>query len=110
MTISCVEEVVKKYVKAAITARPELFRHKSYSPHSFRHSIAVHMLEGGVPLPVIKNFLGHASIESTLIYATVTPELANRHLREKGLLIKIPDAVETKELIVDSLSFLFNIS
>jgi len=110
MTISCVEEVVKKYVKAAITARPELFRHKSYSPHSFRHSIAVHMLEGGVPLPVIKNFLGHASIESTLIYATVTPELANRHLREKGLRIKIPDAVETKELIVDSLPFLFNIS
>jgi site-specific recombinase XerD len=37
MTISCVEEIVKKYVKAVRSAHPNLFPHKSYSPHSFRH-------------------------------------------------------------------------
>ena len=110
MSISCVEEIVKKYVEAAITARPDLFRHKSYSPHSFRHSIAVHMLESGVPLPVIKNFLGHSSIESTMIYATVTPELANKYLREKGLRINMPNYVENKESLANSLPFLSKIS
>jgi len=110
MTVSCVEEIVKKHVLSAITARPDLFRRRSYSPHSFRHSIAVHMLEGGVPLPVIKNFLGHSSIESTLIYATVTPELANKYLREKGLRAKLPETADIIESVVDSLPFLSRIT
>jgi site-specific recombinase XerD len=95
MTVSCIEGIVKKHVCAAKEERPDLFRHGSYSPHSFRHSIAVHMLESGIPLPVIKNFLGHASIESTLIYATVTPELASRYLREKGFSAKMPKVEES---------------
>jgi site-specific recombinase XerD len=68
MTISCVEEIVKKYVSMVKLANPCLFREKVSTPHSFRHSIAVHMLEAGIPLVVIKNFIGHASLESTLIY------------------------------------------
>ncbi|MDD2442512.1 MAG: tyrosine-type recombinase/integrase, partial [Eubacteriales bacterium] len=40
-----------------------------YTPHSFRHSIAVHMLEAGESLIAIKAFLGHASISSTVVYA-----------------------------------------
>lgn len=68
MTISCIECIVKKYVSKARIKRPDLFPEIHYSPHSFRHSIAVHMLEAGIPLPVIKNFLGHSSIETTLIY------------------------------------------
>jgi site-specific recombinase XerD len=109
MTISCVEEIVKKYVASAKLARPDLFLHQSYSPHSFRHSIAVHMLENGVPLPVIKNFLGHSSIESTLVYATVSPELANRYLRENGFGSKIPTIEEPKEKLSNSLPFLSRI-
>lgn len=85
MTISCVEEIVKKYVRVAKQENPSLFREKNYSPHSFRHSIAVHMLEAGIPLPVIKNFLGHSSIEVTMIYATVSDELKNKYLKENGI-------------------------
>jgi len=36
---------------------PSLFHENNYTLHSFRHSIAVHMLETGIALPVIKNFL-----------------------------------------------------
>lgn len=86
MSISCVEEIVKKYTLIAKEKHPGLFREKSYTPHAFRHSIAVHMLEAGVPLPVIKNFLGHVSIETTLIYATVTDELKNKYLKENSLI------------------------
>jgi site-specific recombinase XerD len=106
MTISCVEEIVKKHIKSARAANPGLFPHKNYSPHSFRHSIAVHMLESGVPLPVIKNFLGHSSIESTLVYATVSPALANRYLKENGFGAKLPAAEDIENKLPDSLSFL----
>ncbi len=84
MSISCVEEVVKKYVSKVKIAHPNLFKRKTYTPHSFRHSIAVHMLECGESLVVIKAFLGHESLSSTAIYASVTPELANKYLRERG--------------------------
>jgi site-specific recombinase XerD len=84
MSIACVEKIVKKYVTLAKERNPLLFKEDGYSPHSFRHSIAVHMLEAGESLVVIKAFLGHASIDSTCIYATVTPELANRYLDERG--------------------------
>jgi len=94
MSISCVEEIVKKYVTKAKEVYPTLFKRKSYSPHSFRHSIAVHMLECGESLVVIKAFLGHASIDTTTIYAEVTPELANKYLRERG---KPLESIEVKE-------------
>ena len=84
MTISCVEGIVKKYVIQAKTQNPNLFREESYSPHTFRHSIAVHMLEAGDSLVAIKAFLGHSTIATTCIYATVTSELANKYLDERG--------------------------
>jgi site-specific recombinase XerD len=83
MTISCIEAVVKKYVQMAKNLRPELFR-EHYTPHSFRHSIAYHMLESGIPLPVIKTFLGHVSIASTLIYASANFDLVSKYLRDKN--------------------------
>lgn len=80
MTISCVEGIVKKYIKQAKGLHPGLFQEKSYTPHSFRHSVAVHMLEAGIPLPVIKNFLGHSSLETTMVYATISQELRDKYL------------------------------
>jgi len=82
MTISCLEAIVKKYVRKAKKLRPDLFR-ENYTPHSFRHSIAFHMLESGIPLPVIKTFLGHVSISTTMIYASANFELVSKYLKDK---------------------------
>ena len=41
---------------------------ETYSLHSLRHSIATHLLEKGMPIEQISRFLGHSSLESTLIY------------------------------------------
>lgn len=80
MTISCIEEIFRKYLKSCRSEHPDMFR-DSYSPHSMRHTTATHMLEAGVPLVVVKNFLGHASLQTTQIYAEVTQDTMNRQLR-----------------------------
>jgi site-specific recombinase XerD len=49
---------------------------KPATPHSLRHSFAVHLLEAGVNLKYIQELLGHSSIQSTLIYLKLAPECA----------------------------------
>ncbi|MFK2931896.1 tyrosine-type recombinase/integrase [Dyella agri] len=45
---------------------------KSVSTHSFRHACATHMLRAGASIRHIQELLGHASIDSTMIYTRVT--------------------------------------
>jgi len=42
------------------------------SPHVWRHSTALHLLEAGVEVNVIPAWLGHASLETTNRYAEIT--------------------------------------
>lgn len=81
MTVSCIEEIFFKYVEKGKAEYPEHFREKSYTPHSMRHTTATHMLEAGVPLIVVKNFLGHASVQTTQIYAEISQRTADRELK-----------------------------
>jgi integrase/recombinase XerD len=41
---------------------------KCVSPHTFRHSFATHMIEGGADLLAVKEMLGHESVTTTEIY------------------------------------------
>jgi site-specific recombinase XerD len=107
MSIACVEGIVKKYVTMAREQYPHLFRQDGYSPHSFRHSIAVHMLEAGDSLVSIKAFLGHSTILSTAVYAQVSPELANRYLDERGKPIQDSTATHRPQALPLIMPFLY---
>lgn len=52
----------------------ENFTYKKISCHSLRHSKAIHMLESGVNLVYIRDFLGHSSVQTTEIYAKLNIE------------------------------------
>ena len=45
--------------------------HRHISPHVFRHTAAVHLLEAGVEVNVIRGWLGHASLQTTNRYAEI---------------------------------------
>ena len=108
MSIACVEEVVRKYVILAKDIHTALFRQSKYTPHSFRHSVAVHMLEAGESLIAIKAFLGHASISSTVVYAKLTPEFANKYLDERGKPLEHTTTIQTiPQSIPEALPFLY---
>ena len=63
-------DIVKKYLQAAAKKNKRL-EEKHLSAHSLRHTTAVHLLESGVELNLIKAWLGHASISTTSRYLDV---------------------------------------
>lgn len=83
MTTASIRYIVQKYVSKAKKSSPEMFLDCGYSPHSFRHSKAIHMLKAGVPLVHIRNFLGHESVQTTEIYLRMNQESVAEILRKR---------------------------
>ena len=56
-------------------------KRRHVSPHVFRHTAAMHLLESGVEVNVIRNWLGHVSLETTNRYAEITTRMKEDALR-----------------------------
>ena len=66
--------------------------HKPATPHSLRHSIAVHYLMGGAPLSFVQHFLGHESLATTGIYTRLTDPMT------KEIALRIPTAADAVDV------------
>lgn len=69
-------QVMRGYILRAGITRP-------FSPvHSFRHTVATHLMENGMDVRFVQVFLGHNSIDSTQIYTHVERATLKKHFKE----------------------------
>ncbi len=76
--------IVRRAAVIATACRPEL-AHKSITPHVFRHSLAMTLLQSGVDLLTIQAWLGHAQVATTHRYAAADVEMMRRGLDMAGV-------------------------
>jgi site-specific recombinase XerD len=72
-----------QYVDAAAKSLPALVK-KRITPHTFRHTVGVALVSAGVDITVIRNWLGHVSLDTTNHYARANLETKRRALEKLG--------------------------
>lgn len=82
-----VRYLLRKYLAQASLASSTL-RGKAIHPHSIRHTTAVHLLKAGVDFASISQWLGHASLNTTMVYAR-----ADLDIKRQALLQVFPDSL-----------------
>jgi len=75
--------LLRKYLRLACASMPTLQRAR-ISPHTFRHTKAMHLLQAGIPLVTIKDILGHADVRSTEIDVQIDVEMKREALAHTG--------------------------
>ena len=100
LTRAGVAYILKKYFDAARQTNPDL--PKKISPHILRHSKAMHLLQAGVNLIYIRDFLGHVHVETTEIYAKADTEMKRRAIESAHIQIDptLPSWTDDRDLMV----------
>ncbi|MCL2674679.1 MAG: site-specific integrase [Defluviitaleaceae bacterium] len=85
LTRAGITYILKKYSDAARKQYPGL--QKRISPHVMRHSKAMHLLQSGVNLVYIRDFLGHVHVETTEVYAKADTEMRRKSIEQAQIRI-----------------------
>jgi site-specific recombinase XerD len=94
LTNSGITYILNLYAHNARMLKPDLIPEK-ISPHTFRHSKAMHLLQAGVNLVYIRDILGHVSIQTTEIYARADSKL-KREALEAAYIDIIPNVSDER--------------
>ena len=100
LTKEGVTYILNKYIKTARIVSTIVPEH--VSPHVFRHSKAMHLLQAGVNLIYIRDFLGHVDIKTTEVYAKTDTETKRKAIENAYpdiITDKIPDWSKDENLL-----------
>jgi len=75
-----VQLFMRKYCEKAKRTCPSM--PDNFHPHQLRHTRAIHLYRGGVPLSLVAEFLGHAQISTAQIYAYADTEMKREAIRK----------------------------
>lgn len=84
-----VARFLKAYAAMAHSQNPHV--PEKVHPHMIRHSRAMHLYQGGMPLAVLSEFLGHEDPETTLIYAYADTEMKRKAVEKASENLPIAD-------------------
>jgi len=85
-----IAKILKRNFATAKKANPTLIFPKDIYPHAIRASKAIHLLESGVNIIAIRDFLGHVSVSTTQIYLQV-----NDKIKRDAIARAYPQLMET---------------
>src|SRR5438067_7264120 len=97
---SGIRYILQKYLVTARSKRPSLNR--TVSPHTLRHSKGMHLLQSGISLDMIRDFLGHVDVKTTQIYARANLEMKRKALEkisDPSAVPSIPSWQQNKDLL-----------
>ena len=103
-----ISEILQKYVRMMKENNLGQYITGPISPHSLRHSKAIHLLRSGVPLIYIRDYLGHVSVTTTEIYARVDAE-EKRKAVENAYPVQSQEKIPKWEKDKDLLEWLTNL-
>lgn len=76
-----IRHVIGKYAEASVTRCPSL-KTKTVTPHTLRHTTAMHLLRAGNDINMVSYWLGHADINTTHIYVEIDMEMKRKMLQK----------------------------
>jgi site-specific recombinase XerD len=97
---SGIRYILQQYLGSARSKYPNLKRR--VSPHTLRHSKGMHLLQSGISLDMIRDFLGHVDVKTTQIYARANLEMKRKALEkvsEPSPIPSIPTWQQNKNLL-----------
>ena len=100
LTRSGVRYILQKYVQNVRNKHSEFTQ--KISPHSFRHTKGMHLLQSRVSLEIIRDFLGHVDVKTTQIYARANLEMKRKALEnisEPSIVKALPSWKKNKDLL-----------
>ncbi len=84
-----VRYILNKHVQAVRDVRPGFTQ--SVTPHTLRHTKGMNLLQAGVSLDIIRDFLGHEGVATTQVYARANLEMKRKALEKVADIPALPD-------------------
>lgn len=109
LTRAGVSHIINKYALTAKANNTD-FSASVVTPHLMRHSKATHLVNHGVSIYAVRDFLGHVSVTTTQVYLTSNPEVTRAAI-ENAALKTAPDSTQyySEDEKANLLAFLKNI-